>query len=125
MKVGDKVYYFEIKLDFKNDCVNQSKQEFNVAGVNEEYVCIDNYNFTSIQLKKRYSSDKEKELFNNANAWEMRFSTYWDYIQGFLYTTCSSEKVAYKKVKKALEEFIFEKHGRYCNAISFLDKIKI
>jgi hypothetical protein len=123
VKVKDKVYFFEIKLDFKNDSVEQTKKEYEVIGINESYMCINDHCFNSLKIKKSYRSDKED--FNVVRIHEMNFSSYWDYIRGYLYTASPSEKIAYRRIKKALEKFIYEKHGRYCNAISFLDKIQL
>jgi hypothetical protein len=63
--------------------------------------------------------------FNEASVYQSKFSYSWDYIKGTLYTASPSEKIAYRRIKKALEKYIYEKHGRYCNAISFLSQIKL
>jgi hypothetical protein len=123
MKVKDKVYYFSIKLDFLKNCVDQYKKDYTVIGANSEYVCIDTDDFKSLKTKGIYRGDKAD--FNEVFTWESHWSNSWDYISGTLYTASPSEKIAYRRIKKALEKYIYEKHGRYCNAIDFLDKIII
>jgi hypothetical protein len=124
MKVKDKVYHFCINLDFKENKVEQTKKEYTVIGVNDSYLCINDYHFNAIKRKKAYRGDNDG-LFNEVSVYQSHFSTYWDYIKADLYTSSPSEKIAYRRMKKALEKFIYEKHGRYCNAISFLDKIQL
>jgi hypothetical protein len=70
-----------------------------------------------------YRGDRNE--FNVPYVYESNFSTYWDYIEGSLYTASASQKVAYKRIKKELEKYIYKKHGRYCNAASMLNKIEI
>lgn len=123
MKPKDKLYRFEIKFDFIKNSVEQEKKEYVVIGANDTYVCINDFHFTSLQTKKKYRGDTVD--FNEVSVYQSHFSYSWDYIQGSLYTASPSEKIAYRRIKKALEKFIYEKHGRYCNAISFLDKIVI
>lgn len=123
LKVKDKVYYYTIKLDFDGNKVEQKREENTALGVNENYLVIDDWQFHSIKHKKIYSFDHDK-LFNQVGVFGSQ-SKYSDYIYGYLYTSTSNSKIAYKRIKKALEKFIYQKHGRYCNAISFLDQIKI
>jgi hypothetical protein len=123
MKVKDRVYYYTIKLDFMKDKVIQGVEESKVLGVNSSKLVLDDSDFTVIKYKKLYRSDNEK-LFNEVGVFDSHFSTFTDYIFGYLHTSSSSKKIAYKRIKKALEKFIYEKHGRYCNAITMLDKIE-
>ncbi len=127
LNVGDKVYVYEIKLDFKENRVEQTKLEHNIIGVNKERVCIDNCYFTSIKTKKDYRGDTDT-LFNqigiiDTSKWG--WCDYADYISGTLYTTNSSNKVAYKRIKKELEKYINEKISRYGVAIELLEKIDL
>jgi hypothetical protein len=126
MQLKDTVYEYSIKLDFKKDTVEQKQQKHKVIGYNDSKLCVDDYNFTSIKHTKAYRGDSEV-LFNeitvfDTSGWSISSC---DYIKANLYTQTSNEKIAYKRMKKALEKFIYKKHGRYCNAITFLDKIKI
>jgi hypothetical protein len=123
LKPKDNIYYFEIKMDFTKDKVEQTKREHKVIGANDRYICIDDSLFTSLQTKQYYRGDKVD--FNEIKIYESHSSCLGDYIRAYLYTASPSEKIAYRRIKKALEKFIYEKHGRYCNAISFLDKIQI
>jgi len=110
-------------MDFIKNSVEQTKEEYTVIGANNHYLCIDDSCFTSLKIKGYYRGDKEE--FNTVITYHSNWETSWDYIRANLYTATSSEKIAYKRMKKALEKFIYEKYGRYCNAISFLDKIRV
>jgi hypothetical protein len=126
MKVKDIVYEYSIKLDFVGRKVEQEQKKYSVIGYNMSKLCIDDYNFTSIKHTKSYRGDKDA-LFNDVSVYD---TSGWaisscDYIKATLYTQTSNEKIAYRRMKKALEKFIYAKHGRYCNAISFLDQIKL
>lgn len=123
MKIGDKIYHYRIKLDFLKDNVEQSIGEHTIIGANNHRICINDEVFTSLKIKGYYRGDKEE--FNSVSTYESKYGGYWDYIQSELYTATPSKKIAYRRMKKSLEKFIYEKHGRYCNAITFLDQIKI
>jgi hypothetical protein len=123
LKVKDKVYHYKIKMDFIKNSVEQEKKEYTVIGANNHYLCIDDSCFTSLKIKGYYRGDEEE--FNIVSTFHSNYGSSCDYIQADLYTATSSEKIAYKRMKKALEKFIYEKYGRYCNAIDFLDKIQI
>lgn len=124
MKVKDKVYRYEIKFDFKSNTVVQKQEEYTVIGVNQDYLCIDDRRFTAIKHKKSYRGDTDT-LFNEVGICDWTDRSYLDYLFGYLYTSTTSKKIAYKRIKKALEKHIYNKHGRYCNAISFLEKIEL
>ena len=62
MQVGDKIYVYEIKLDFNNSKTEQICNIHKIIGVNEQKLVIDDYHFTVIKHKKAYSGDKEKLL---------------------------------------------------------------
>jgi hypothetical protein len=124
MKVKDTVYEYTIKFDFLKDRVVQERCEYQIIGINDERMCINDRGFSSIKLKKSYRGDKD-ELFNDVVVFDSHYEGYWDYIQASLYSATTSEKIAYKRMKRALEKFIQKKHGRYCNAIAFLDKIEL
>jgi hypothetical protein len=126
MKAKDIVYHYSIRIDFNADKVTQKQNKHVVLGVNSEMLVIDDYRFTTIKHKKSYRGDSDS-LFNqvavfDTSNWRISSS---DYIESDLYTSSSSTKIAYRRMKKALETFIYKKHGRYCNAILFLDQIKI
>lgn len=122
VKAKDKVYLFSIELDFLKDTVEQKTEEYEVIGVNNEYIAINDNRFTSIKIKGKEDIDG---ALKQVSIYQSEFKNYWDYIEGSLYTLNSSKKIAYKKIKKELEKYIQEKHGRYCNAITMLDKIEI
>ena len=126
MKVKDKVFRYTIKLDFSNDKVEKNRKEYEIIGYNDTNLAINDSSFSTIRHTKMYRSDNTV-LFNAISVYDTSgwaISSY-DYIQADLYTQSSSEKIAYKRIKKALEKFIYKKHGRYCNAISFLDRIEV
>lgn len=124
MKVKDKVYLFVIELDFLKDAVIQESKEYEVIGANDKCLAINDEYFTSIGIKTRNDYRFGNKL-DDVGVIQSKYEKYFDYIRGSLYTSNSNEKLAYKKIKKELEKFIQEKHGRYCNAITMLDKIKI
>lgn len=123
MKKKDKVYEYEIKIDFLKDEVKQTKEEHSIIGANKNYICLDTLNFKSLKIKPSYSGDTID--FEAVNTFESKYSNMWDYMMATLFTSEPDEKIVYKKMKDALENFIYEKHGRYCNAATFLDKINI
>ena len=124
MQVGDKIYVYEIKLDFNNSKTEQICNIHKIIGVNEQKLVIDDYHFTVIKHKKAYSGDKEKllndVLFVDFTDWE-----YFGYLTGILRTTESDGKLGYRKVKKELGKYITKKLSRYGGAIELLDKIII
>lgn len=63
MKVKDKVYHYEVKLDFLKDKVEQKVEEHKIIGVNAGYIAINDDCFTSIKTKQVYRGD-EDTLFN-------------------------------------------------------------
>lgn len=123
MKVKDAVYQYIINLDFKANTVKQSQNSHIVIGYNKTNLAIDDLNFSTIRHTKMYQGDTTK-LFNEVEIFDFTFAGC-DEIRATLNTQTSSPKIAYKRMKKALEKFIYAKHGRYCNAITFLDQIKI
>jgi len=123
MKPKDIVHYYEVKIDFDKNDIFQTHEKYKVLGVNLNKLVIEDDNFTVIKHKKLYRGDFNI-VFNQTNINESHFEPYWNYIKCYLYTLSSSEKIAYRRIKKSLEKYIYEKHGRYCNALEFLDKIK-
>ncbi len=124
MKVKDTVYEYSIKLDFYKDTVEQKQAEYKVIGVNNERLCIGDRTFTTIKRKKQYRGDND-ELFGEVSVFDSQYKNYWDYIRATLYSASPSKKIAYKRMKKALEKFINTKHGRYCNAMIILNRIEV
>jgi len=124
MKVKDKVFLYEIKLSFKDDEVTQTKEEYKVIGVNKDRLCIDNRYFTTIKHKKEYRGDKDT-MFNEVHIIDWSNNDYFNSIYGQLYTSTSSEKIAYKRIKKALEKHINTRLSKYGNISILLDKIVI
>jgi len=124
MKPKDIIYYYEIKINFDKDKIEQKQQNHRILGANDFKIVIDDREFTTIQLKKLYRSD-HATLFNEVRVYESKFEGYWDYIESHLYSATSSKKIAFRRIKKALEKFIYQKHGRYCNAITLLNQVEI
>lgn len=124
LKIGDKVYTYEIELDFEKDKIKISKYENHVIGINEYRLCIDNKTFTSIKYRKQYKDDKDK-LFGDVIIVDFTKFINFDCIIGTLYTTQADEKIAYKKVKDELEEYIYKNFGRYSKATKLLDSLNI
>lgn len=124
MQVGDKVYVYEVKLEFSKNKVEQIESQYNIIGINEYYLCIDDNRFSSIKRRKQYSGDTDK-LFNQISIIDMTGFSTLDYITGVLRTTQNSKVHAYKRIKKELEKYINKKLSRYGGAIKLLDEIKI
>lgn len=49
MKIGDKVFVYEVELNFTKNLVEQRKNQHTVIGINKYRFCIDDMQFTSIQ----------------------------------------------------------------------------
>jgi len=124
VKVKDTVYEYSIKLDFLKDTVEQKQSVYKVIGVNDERLCISDRSFTTIKRKKSYRGDKD-ELFGEVGVFDSHHDRYWDYIKAELYSASPSKKIAYRRMKKALEKFINAKHGRYCDAADVLSRIEV
>lgn len=124
MKVKDKVYYYEIEINFNKNEVKQTDKEYTVIGVNDSRLCIDDSCFKSIKYKKSYRGDSEK-LFNEVCVIDWSNDRYFNFIRGYLYTSTTSKKIAYKRVKRGLEKHIGERYGKYCNAAELLNSINI
>ena len=124
MKVKDIIYRYEIELDFKDNKVKQEQKPYQVIGYNDTYLAINDQRFSTIKHRKLYRGDNYDTLFNEVSVFDYQ-STYNDFIRATLYTQSSSKKIAYKRMKKELEKFIYKKHGRYCNAITMLDKVEV
>jgi hypothetical protein len=123
MKTGDKVFYYEIEIDFMGNNVKQAKEEHKIVAVNSHYLCIDNNDFTSIKHTKWYSGDVDT-LFNEVRTYEMKY-TFTNKIFAELYTSSSNDKVAYRRMKKQIEKFIDKNYGCYLDFIGYLDRIII
>lgn len=124
MKVNDKVYRYEIKLNFKDDSVEQEKTENKIIGINENYLCVDSFMFMTIKYKAVYKGDNDT-LFNEVNIVDYTDNNYLNYLYGYVYTTVTDEKLAYAVIKKALEKHINKKLGKYSKVAILLDKIII
>lgn len=124
MKVNDTVYRYEIRLDFKDDKVEQTKEESKIIGVNKYKLCIDDDDFTTIKHAPIYKGDKDY-LFTEVGVIDWSNDRYLNCIYGYLYTLPTEDKKAYKRIKKALENHINKKLGKYTNISILLDKIII
>jgi len=124
MNLNDTVHFYTIKLDFKDNKVEQQATEQKVIGINDTYLAIDDLRFTSIKHTKLYDTDKDT-LFNDVSVSVLHFANWCDEIRAVLYTSECNPKKAYKKIRKALEKFIYTKHGRYCTGISLLEQIRL
>ncbi len=124
MKVKDKIYLFVIELDFLKDAVIQELKEYKIIGVNSKCIAINDEYFTTISTDSK-TNYRLHEEYNKVSIIQSKYEKIFDYIRGSLYTSDSSNKSAYKRIKAELEKYIQEKHGRYCNAVTMLDKIEI
>jgi hypothetical protein len=124
---GDLIHYFNIKI-YESGKVKKENKSYSVVACKEnesygELIVIDSYAYTIIQTKKeKYTSN---QILNESSCYEMRIGIKYDnYINGYLYTTNPSQKIATKRIKKELEKFINEKYGRYSNYKIKLDEIQ-
>jgi len=124
MKVNDTVYRYEIKLNFKDDSVEQLKEESKILGINKIRFCLDDSMFTTIKYKAAYIGDKDN-LFNEVDVIDWSDDKHFNCIYGYVYTTVTDEKLAYAMIKKALERHINKKISTYTKAVLLLDKIII
>lgn len=117
------VYYFEIMLDFKTNKVETKKESYSVIGTNDDYFAINDRHFSTLQYKpKKYGLATN---FRKVETHHSKMDPYWDYIQGHIYTHNSSENIAQRAIKKAVEKFLYEKFGRYCKGIDLLNSLKV
>lgn len=122
MQIGDKVYVYEIKLDFNKNKVEQLCNCHQIIGVNKYKFVIDDLSFTAMNREKAYKDDRvlNQVLFVDFTDWKD-----FGYLTGILRTMESNKKVAYKKVKRELEKYINKKLIRYGGATQLLNEIVI
>lgn len=120
LNIGDKVYYFEIRLDFMKDAVTTKEKEFTVIGTNEIKFVMNDVSFTRIQYKdEKYAIDTPFKA-TRISRWNTK--PYWDEVKGYIYTDNESKLIAHKAIRKELEKYLYENFGRYCIGIDLLKK---
>lgn len=121
MTLGDKIYHYEVKIDFVKQTVNQTKRDHTLIGLNKDYGVFDDYSFTKARLTKKggYKSDV---VFDEPRAYEFKIYSY-NEVTGYIYSTIENDKKMYSKIKKQLEKFIDEKYGCYCNGRNLTSQI--
>lgn len=124
MQVNDKIYIYKIRLDFKEDKVEQSRSHHKVIGVNDCKLVIDDRNFTTIKLQKDYSGDRDK-LLNEVLIIDFTDEDCFNFIEGVLRTTESKRDNGYQEVKEELEKYVNKKLSRYGGAVELLKEIEI
>jgi hypothetical protein len=122
MHIGDKIYKFEITLDFLKSEVNQNRTENSVIGINDERLVMNDKQFTTLELKKTRYNDHQT-IIRKVCVWHSHYGTYWDKVDAVFYTTNNSEKIAKKTMKKQIEKFMFEKFGKYAMQTSMIELI--
>jgi N-acetylneuraminic acid mutarotase len=122
MKIGDKIYEFEIILDFKKNEVRQKKEEHSIIGINKDRLVMNDEQFTTLELKKTRYNDHQT-IIRTVGVYHSNFSIYYDEVKAYFHTTNPSEKIAKKIMKKKIESFMWEKFGRYTAQTHLLDKI--
>lgn len=122
--IGDKIFYFEIKIDFKKYVIETKNEESSVIGANERLFVINDYSFTKLNQKM----EKDYSCYTNLNkpiASEFKCGSLYDEIRSCIYTDINNSTKAYKTLKKKLEDYIYEKHGRYSKGIDILNNFEI
>jgi hypothetical protein len=122
MHIGDKVYKFDIVLDFLKNEVSQERKEHSIIGINDERLVINDRQFTTLELKKTRYND-HKTIIRKVYVWHSHYGNYWDSVKAVFYTTNNSEKIAKKTMKKQIEKFMYEKFGKYAMQTSMIDRI--
>lgn len=121
--VGDKIYSYEIILDFRKDCSSKVKNEYKVLGINEKRLVLDDNYFTKLDLKKE--SYNSNQILNRSSSWHYNFSKYKDEVLTQIYTTDNNSKRVYKKLKVDTGNFLYEKFGKYCKGTDLLENLNI
>jgi hypothetical protein len=121
LEIGQEVYMYKIKLDFKDDTVSKVNEKNKIIGLNKSMFCLDDYNFTKVDLNKE--SYNINPLLDRPNCYHFK-GTFYDEITGTLFTTKKDDKKQYLKVKKALGKYIQDKFGKYSGS-NLLDKLEI
>ncbi len=124
MKVGDKVYYYEIIINVKGKTVNQIKKEFKVIGWNEYNLCLNDEDFTTIKHTHKYLGERD-QLFNEVVIWDWINDSYFNSIRARLYTSSPKDNISYRRAKRALEKHIKAKYAFLTEASKLLETIKL
>jgi hypothetical protein len=123
MDIGDTVYCYRIKLDFIKNQTTKERTEHKILGINNKRLVLDDYSFTHIDLKKE--SYNSNSVINKPDSYYSHWGGTWDEMKTYLYTREKNSKKAFVKAKKAMEEYIYEKFGRFSNAIDMLDSLEV
>lgn len=118
------IYFYEIKVDFKNNVATKQVKELKVIGANSSYLVVDNFDFTKlIQPKEKESVCYMK--VDKPHVYHFNLLSYYDEMTVTIYTAKKNDKKNYIKLKEELEKYIYEKHGRYCNSIDILKTLNL
>jgi hypothetical protein len=119
---GDKVYRFEIRLDFLKDAVTTEENEYEVLATNEDFFVINDRNFKTLRYKIDIYGTIEN--FKKPSAFSSYFKSYYDYVLGYIYTDNKSKAIAHRQIKKAMSDYMEEKYGRFCKGIEMLKTLE-
>lgn len=121
---GEAIYHYEIKLDFIKNKAETKEETYSVLDSNIKRLVINDEKFTRLQYEnnKNYNMDTP---FNVPQAYKVECRPSFDYVYGYIYTTSDNKKKCFADVKKKIEEYLYDKYGRYCNGIELLKDIVI
>lgn len=123
MKVKDKVYKFEIEIDFVKSEVRYNRKECEVIGINKDRLVLNDEYFTSMELlKNRYNS--HRDILKTVHIYHSKFTfTQHDQLEVSYFSPNNSEKIAKRVMKKQILNYMYEKFGRYTGKEFLLNQI--
>ena len=111
MKKGDIVKYYHAKI-YKGCRVETDKQEHKILAVNDEYVCIDDFRFTSLEIKlNKYSSNSTVDRVSICDWSKYRFDDHIFTVS--IYTATMSQKAISGKMTRKFKAYLEEKLSVY------------
>lgn len=106
IQTGDIIYNYSIDLIFSKNTAGKSKTANKVLGINAGRLVIDDYSFTTLDLKKE--SYNLNPVVNKATFYESNYS--WEKsVHAYIYSTNANEEKAYKKLKADFEKWLTQK----------------
>jgi len=123
MKIGDSLYSFRIKIDFKkNEATFEDVGEAQILGINDKVVVVNDSNFSKYDLKKdnTYNSNP---VIKQVRVNHFVLTSYYDEVNVRYTSPSQSIAIAREVMKKEAEKFLYEKFGRYCGKEILLNQI--
>jgi len=123
MQIGDKIYLREIRLNFgKAESVELKDEASEILGINGNYICLNNFQFTSIKHAALYDGDRD-ELVNEVRIYDWSNDSMFNCIMATMHTTNPDKSNSIKELKTALKSHMSKRYGKYGVASNLIDSI--